>query len=153
MNKGKRIDEVITKDIVEAREVKWRVVLPESFKTFMVENNGLVPEKSILMDNGSIIEKFLCIVPRVSESQNAVDDIDVVITKYDEFMVFDEDSVGPDLIPFARVNSDKLLCLCYEDNDPVIAIWSFEGSKDFSPNYKIIYSSFDEFLYQNGLSK
>lgn len=146
MIKGKRIGETITQDIINNRETKWKVVLPESFKSFMMDNNGVIPDEQITIDSGIKLEKFLCIVPVVAESPNAVDDIDVVITKYDEYMAFSEDSVGPDLIPFARLSGDRLLCLCYEDKIPQIAIWSFEGSKDFSPNYKIIYKSFEDFL-------
>nr|WP_289773422.1 phage portal protein [Phocaeicola sartorii] len=143
--------ENITRDIINAREKKWKVVLPESFKIFMLDNNGVIPDERITIETGIALEKFLCIVPAIAESPNATDDIDVVITKYDEFMVFDEDSVGPDLIPFARLSGDKLLCLCYENKNPQIAVWSFEGSEDFSPNYKKVYSSFDEFLSANNI--
>ena len=151
MIKGKKINENITRDIINVREKKWRVVLPESFKRFMIENNGVIPDDRIIIETGIALEKFLCIVPVIAESSNAAEDIDVVITKYDEYMVFNEDSVGPDLIPFARLSGDKLLCLCYENKNPQIAVWSFEGSEDFSPNYKKIYSSFDEFLSSNSI--
>ena len=43
MIKGKKINENITRDIINVREKKWRVVLPESFKRFMIENNGVIP--------------------------------------------------------------------------------------------------------------
>ncbi len=151
MIKGEKISENITIDIINAREKKWKVVLPESFKKFMLDNNGIIPDERITIKTGIALEKFLCIVPVIAESPNATDDIDVVIAKYDEFMVFDEDSVGPDLIPFARLSGDKLLCLCYEDKNPQIAVWSFEGSEDFVPNYKKVYSSFDEFLIANNI--
>ena len=143
--------ENITRDIINAREKKWKVVLPESFKIFMLDNNGVIPDERITIETGIALEKFLCIVPAIAESPNATDDIDVVITKYDEFMVFDEDSVGPDLIPFARLSGDKLLCLCYENKNPQIAVWSFEGSEDFFFFFKKVYSSFDEFLSANNI--
>lgn len=40
---------------------------------------------------------------------------------------------------------------CYEDKNPQIVVWSLEGSKDFSPNYKRVYDSFDEFLSANNI--
>lgn len=151
MIKGKKINENITRNIIDAREKKWKVVLPQGFKIFMLDNNGVIPDKRITIEKDIILEKFLCIVPEIAKSPNAEDDIDVVITKYDEFMVFSENSVGPDLVPFARLSGDKLLCLCYEDKNPQIVVWSLEGSKDFSPNYKKVYDSFDDFLSANNI--
>ena len=59
MIKGKKISENITRDIINAREKKWKVVLPESFKIFMLDNNGVIPDERITIETGIALEKFL----------------------------------------------------------------------------------------------
>lgn len=146
MIKGKKIDVSISNELLEIREKRWHKKLPIQFKNFVRENNGLIPEKRIILPDGSGIERFLCIHPLLSDSEEGYNDIDVILTKYDEFMVFSEDTVGYDLIPFAKLDRDKLLCLCYTDIDPCVVIWSYEGSNEFQPNYLVIYGSFAEFI-------
>lgn len=141
-----KIEEVVTEDLIATREKKWRKQLPDSFKSFIVNNNGGIPNEKIVIKGKWNIERFLCIVPKISESSNGEYDISAVLTKYDEFMVFDADTVGYDLIPFAQLNHDSLLCLCYADENPMVVVWQLEGSKEFKPNYLKVYDSFDEFL-------
>ncbi|MDD6208181.1 MAG: SMI1/KNR4 family protein, partial [Clostridiales bacterium] len=131
---------------LELREKRWKKTLPESFKTFIKDNNGGIPESNMVVGNKWNIERFLCIVPKISESENGAFDIDAVITRYDEFMVFDGDSLGYDLIPFAQLNHDSLLCLCYDNSTPTIVIWQLEGSEEFKPNYSKCYDSFEDFI-------
>lgn len=141
-----RIEEVVTEDMIETREKKWRKHLPDSFKDFIINNNGGIPDEKIVIKGKWSIERFLCIVPKISASTNGEFDISAVITKYDEFMVFDGDTLGYDLIPFAQLNHDSLLCLCYSEENPVVVVWQLEGSEEFKPNYLKVYDSFEEFL-------
>lgn len=138
------------------REKRWKKKLPESFKSFFKDYNGAVPEKPIKIDEKNVIERFLCIVPDIGNSENGHYDMDAVITRYDEFMVFDGDSKGYDLIPFARLNHDSLLCLCYDTVSPCVAVWQLQGSEEFKPNYNKKYVSFDAFVsnvIQSGAEK
>jgi hypothetical protein len=140
------IDEMVTDELIALREKRWRKKLPNSFKSFIKDNNGGIPTKEMIVKDKWVIERFLCIVPKISDSKNGNWDIDAVITKYDEFMVFDKDSLGYDLIPFAQLNHDSLLCLCYENEEPSVVIWQLEGSSEFNPRYIKIYDNFLVFL-------
>lgn len=144
--KGNIIDSKVTDDLINIREKRWNKTLPCSFKEFFKENNGIIPETRVMLEDNLMIERFLCILPSVSQSEEGINDIDAVLTKFDAYMVFSEDTIGYDLIPFAKLNRDKLLCLCYEKETPSICVWRQEGSKEFAPNYTIKYNSFDEFL-------
>lgn len=136
----------VTDDVILAREKKWRKTLPDAFKAFLKANNGGIPETPIQIEGKWTLERFLCLVPKLSESEYGAYDIGAVITENDAFMVFDGDTLGYDLIPFARLNHDSLLCLCYETETPSVAVWQLEGSQEFKPNYHKCYESFSAFL-------
>lgn len=138
--------DVVTDEFIDKREKRWKKALPDSFRQFIKENNGGIPAETIVIDKNWTIERFFCMIPKISESENGEYDIDAVITKYDEFMVFDGDTKGYDLIPFAQLNHDSLLCLCYDREIPSVVVWQLEGSEEFRPNYKRIQESFDDFL-------
>ena len=144
--KGKTIDFKLSDRDIENREKNWRKVLPKEFVEFIKNHNGLIPDERIFIQNGICIENFLCLVDNISESEYSQNDIDVIISKYDEFMVFSEDTIGTDLIPFAKLSKDKLLCLCYKHENPSVVIWSFEGSGEFDPNIEEYSNDFGEFL-------
>lgn len=143
---GKIIDSVVTDELLSIREKRWHKKFPDSFKVFLKTYNGLIPEQRISLGNDIVVERFLCVLPSISQSDEGYYDIDAILTKYDAFMVFSEDTLGYDLIPFAMLNRDKILCLCYEQSVPSVCIWSYEGSNEFKPNYSVVYSSFEEFL-------
>ena len=48
--------------------------------------------------------------------------------------------------PFAQLNHDSLLCLCYEAEEPSVVVWQLEGSQEFRPKYTKCYDSFSAFL-------
>mgnify|MGYP001027374736 FL=1 len=140
------IEEKVTDELIAAREKRWKKTLPLAFQAFLKENNGGIPAEKTEVGRQWVIERFLCMVSNLSESAEGYWDIDAVLTKYDEFMVFDEDSVGYDLIPFAQLNHDSLLCLCYETEEPSVVVWQLEGSQEFRPKYTKCYDSFSAFL-------
>jgi hypothetical protein len=140
------VDENVTNEMLALREKNWRKELPSTFKTFIRSCNGGIPETKITIGEKWYIERFLCIVPDLSESPNGEYDIDAVITKYDEFMVFDEDTLGYDLIPFAQLNHDSLLCLCYDTLTPSVVVWQLEGSEEFKPKYSKCFDTFEQFM-------
>ncbi len=137
---------IITDEMVSEREKRWNVVLPKSFVDFIKTNNGAIPQQKIVIKEGLIVERFFCIVPSVSDSIDGEYDIDCIITKYDIYMVFDGDTVGSNLIPFAQLNHDCLLCLCYKDGTITVVVWKLAGSKEFDPNIEVLYESFEDFL-------
>ena len=106
------IPEAVTDELIQAREKSWRKTLPADFKNFIKANNGGIPDAPVRIDEKWTVERFLCLVPKISESEYGSLDISAVITSYDEFMVFSGDTLGYDLIPFARLSGDSLLCLC-----------------------------------------
>lgn len=142
---GKTSNSTVTDELLDIREKRWHKILPNAFKSFIKNHNGLIPDKRISIDDSIVVEQFLCILPSV-QLEDGDNDIDVVLTKFDSFMVFSEDTIGYDLIPFAKLNRDRLLCLCYENEEPSVCVWSFEGSSDFKPNYSVRYNSFEAFL-------
>lgn len=143
------VDDKLTDELIASREKGWRKTLPAAFKEFLKKNNGGIPLDRIVVGGKWVIERFLCVVPKISESADGSLDIDAVITKYDEFMVLDENSLGYDLIPFALLNHDSLLCLCYETKEPSVVVWQLEGSQEFRPRYTECYASFPAFLEAN----
>lgn len=136
----------LTDELIASREKRWRKTLPGAFKAFLRKNNGGIPLDRIVVGDKWVIERFLCVVPKISESADGSLDIDAVITKYDEFLVLDENALGCDLIPFAQLNHDSLLCLCYETKEPSVVVWQLEGSREFQPRYTRCFASFSAFL-------
>ncbi len=139
------IPEAVTDELIQAREKSWRKTLPADFKNFIKANNGGIPDAPVRIDEKWTVERFLCLVPKISESEYGSLDISAVITSYDEFMVFSGDTLGYDLIPFARLSGDSLLCLCYETAVPSVAVWQLQGSKEFDPNYHKCFETFSDF--------
>ena len=140
------IKETISDELLNGREKRWRKELPLSFKEFIKQNNGGVPLEKIQLNDKLFIERFYGMVSNVSDSENGMYDIDYIISKNDVYMVFDEDTVGADLIPFAQLNHDAMLCLCYKTSKPSVVIWRMEGSSEFNPNVEKIYESFEDFV-------
>ena len=140
------IQENITEELMKKRECVWRRKLPDSFKDFILKNNGGIPAERIVINDKYFIERFLGMVSNVSESKDGVYDINYIISKNDVYMVFDEDTIGTDLIPFAQLNHDAMLCLCYKNETPSVVIWSLDGSLEFNPNIEKVFESFDAFL-------
>lgn len=140
------VSSMISDELIQLREKRWRKELPDTFKQFLKQNNGAIPEKQIKISNDLVIERFLCLVQNIKDTDDGFWDIDVVISKYDVYLAFSEDSVGADLIPFAQLNHDSYLCLCYRDQLPTVVIWDFSNSKPFNPSIKEYSKSFEEFL-------
>lgn len=142
----------ITDELLRVREKRWKKTLPLEFKAFFKENNGGIPETAIIISENLRIERFLCMVPKPTETDDGYYDIDAVISQYDSYMAFSEDSVGADLIPFAQLNYDNYLCLCYKDrNNPMVAIWNREKSRQFKPYIEKYSDDFHVFLKTIGL--
>ena len=141
---------LLTDALLQEREVAWKVRLPEDYKEFIKNENGLIPSKRYFHfgNNEKVIDRFLAILAISGEKPEEVYDIGVVSTQLEGRIVFDEDYVGMQLIPIAALYGGDFLCLNYvEDTDnPSICIWYHEESYELEPAIEFLANNFTEFL-------
>ena len=139
-----------TDALLQEREVAWRVKLPDDYKEFIKNENGLIPSKRYFHfgNNEKVIDRFLAILAISGEKAEEAYDIGVVSTQLEGRIVFDEDNVGMQLIPIAALYGGDFLCLNYvEDPDnPNICIWYHEESYELEPAIEFLANNFTEFL-------
>lgn len=139
-----------TEELFLKKEKMWRVKLPEDYKQFIQQSNGLIPQKRYFnfKNNEKVIERFLAILT-ISGDRIVEDyDIGVVTTQLDGRIVYDEDYVGLHLIPIAALFGGDFICLNYfnQKSYPTICIWSSEESDEFQPTTEFLANNFTEFL-------
>ena len=139
-----------TDALLQEREVVWRVKLPDDYKEFIKNENGLIPSKRYFhfRNNEKVIDRFLAILAISGEKSEEAYDIGVVSTQLEGRIVFDEDSVGMQLIPIAALFGGDFLCLNYaeEAEHPSICIWYHEESYELEPAIEFVANNFTEFL-------
>ena len=139
-----------TDALLHEREVAWRVKLPDDYKEFIKNENGLIPSKRYFhfRHNEKVIDRFLAILAISGEKSEEAYDIGVVSTQLEGRIVFDEDSVGMQLIPIAALFGGDFLCLNYaeEAEHPSICIWYHEESYELEPAIEFVANNFTEFL-------
>ena len=139
-----------TDALLQEREVAWKVQLPEDYKKFIKNENGLIPSKRYFHfgNNEKVIDCFLAILAISGEKPEEVYDIGVVSTQLEGRIVFDEDYVGMQLIPIAALFGGGFLCLNYieDPENPGICIWHHEESYELEPAIEFVADSFTEFL-------
>ena len=139
-----------TDALLQEREVVWRVKLPDDYKEFIKNENGLIPSKRYFhfRHNEKVIDRFLAILAVSGEKAEEDYDIGVVSTQLEGRIVFDEDSVGMQLIPIAALFGGDFLCLNYaeEAEHPSICIWYHEESYELEPAIEFVANNFTEFL-------
>ena len=128
----------------------WKVKLPDDYKEFIKKENGVIPSKRYFhfRHNEKVIDRFLAILAVSGEKAEEAYDIGVVSTQLEGRIVFDEDSVGMQLIPIAALFCGDFLCLNYvEDPEhPSICIWYHEESYELDPAIEFVANNFTEFL-------
>ena len=69
-----------TDALLQEREVAWKVRLPEDYKEFIKNENGLIPSKRYFHfgNNEKVIDRFLAILAISGEKPEEVYDIGVV---------------------------------------------------------------------------
>ena len=131
-------------------EVAWKVRLPDDYKEFIKNENGLMPSKRYFHfgDNEKVIDRFLAILAISGEKPEVVYDIGVVSTQLEGRIVFDEDYVGMQLIPIAALFGGDFVCLNYvkDSENPSICIWYHEESYELEPAIELVANNFAEFL-------
>ena len=139
-----------TDALLQEREVVWRVKLPDDYKEFIKNENGLIPSKRYFhfRHNEKVIDRFLAILAISGEKSEEAYDIGVVSTQLEGRIVFDEDSFGMQLIPIAALFGGDFLCLNYaeEAEHPSICIWYHEESYELEPAIEFVANNFTEFL-------
>ena len=138
-----------TDALLQEREVAWKVQLPEDYKKFIKNENGLIPSKRYFHfgNNEKVIDCFLAILAISGEKPEEVYDIGVVSTQLEGRIVFDEDYVGMQLIPIAALFGGDFLCLNYieDPENPSICIWHHEESYELEPAIEFVANNFTEF--------
>lgn len=139
-----------TDALLQEREVAWKVRLPEDYKEFIKNENGLIPSKRYFHfgNNEKVIDRFLAILAISGEKAEEVYDIGVVSTQLEGRIVFDEDYVGMQLIPIAALFGGDFVCLNYvkDSENPSICIWYHEESYELEPAIELVANNFAEFL-------
>ena len=139
-----------TDALLQEREVAWKVRLPEDYKEFIKNENGLIPSKRYFHfgNNEKVIEHFLAILAISGEKAEEAYDIGVVSTQLEGRIVFDEDYVGMQLIPIAALFGGDFVCLNYieDPENPSMCIWYHEESYELEPAIEFVADSFTEFL-------
>ena len=139
-----------TDALLQEREVAWRVKLPGDYKEFIKKKNGVIPSKRYFHfgHNEKVIDRFLAILAISGEKAEEAYDIGVVSTQLEGRIVFDEDSVGMQLIPIVALYGGDFLCLNYLEDaeNPSICIWYHEESYELEPAIEFLANNFAEFL-------
>ena len=139
-----------TDALLQEREVAWKVRLPEDYKEFIKNENGLIPSKRYFHfgNNEKVIDRFLAILAISGEKPEEVYDIGVVSTQLEGRIVFDEDYVGMQLIPIAALFGGDFVCLNYvkDSENTSICIWYHEESYELEPAIELVANNFAEFL-------
>ena len=139
-----------TDELLQEREVAWRVKLPDDYKEFIKRKNGFRPSKNLfsLTNRSFLIERFLSILENTKDNPLGMYDIDVVMSQLDERLFVHEDILGFELIPIVALYGGDFLCLNYlEDTEnPSICIWYHEESYELEPAIELVAINFTEFL-------
>lgn len=139
-----------TDALLHEREVAWKVRLPDDYKEFIKNDNGLIPSKRYFHfgNNEKVVERFLCVLENTKDNPLGMYDIDVVMSQLDERLFVHEDIFGFELIPIVALFGGDFVFLNYvEDSEnPRICIWYYEESYELEPAIELVANNFTEFL-------
>lgn len=137
-------------ELIEEHEAFWSLTLPESFKEFMKNYNGVKVEGATFECNNRVyaIERFLCVIDDVEKHLEGIYDMDVVFSQIGDRLTDNEDLVGAEMLPIACVFAGDFICLNFRNNriNPSVCVWSHEESGEFSPVTFEVSEDFDGFL-------
>lgn len=138
-----------TLELVIEKEKKWRVNLPEEYKEFILQYNGAIPcYKSFLCSDCNYeVERFLCILKNLNEHEFGWCDISAVESQIGERLTSNEDLIGIELLPIAKLLKNDYLCLDFGKSElnPSICVWSNEESGEFEPVTYWVANNFKDF--------
>lgn len=149
IKKGSIVYPLPSNELLEEKEKKWHLVLPEDYKKFIKDFNGSEPINDTFMHNDYdySIERFLCILKDVRSSEYGEYDISVVDTQIGERLTDNEDLIGIEVLPIAELYGGDMICLDFRETPdaPTVCIWDSEESDEFAPVTYEIAKSFTEF--------
>ena len=139
-----------TDELLADKERKWRLVLPDDYREFIVNYNGGVPNEKTFVcnDHEYAVTRFLCILKSVQDTPNGWYDISVVESQIGERLTDNEDLIGVEVLPIAELFAGDYACLDYRKDKerPSVCVWSHEESGEFAPvTYKVA-DKFTEFV-------
>ena len=139
-----------TDELLQEREVAWKIRLPDDYKNFIMRKNGFRPSKNLfsLKNRFFLTERFLCVLENTKDNPLGVYDIDVVMSQLDERLFVHENILGFELVPIAALFGGDFLCLNYieDPENPSICIWYHEESYELEPAIEFVANNFTEFL-------
>lgn len=139
-----------SEDLIKQHEKYWRLKLPESFLNFIKINNGAEVEEATFEYRSRIyaIERFLCMLDDIENNPNGIYDMDVVLSRIEERLNYNEDLLGAEVLPISAVFAGDFVCLDFRDDkeNPAVCVWSHEEAAEFEPVFYIIADNFTEFL-------
>ena len=139
-----------TDALLQETETVWKVQLPDDYREFIKNENGLIPSKRYFHfgNNEKVIDRFLCVLENSKNNPLGMYDIDVVMSQLDERLFAHEDILGFELIPIAALFGGDFVCLNYVEDpeNPSMCIWYHEESYELEPAIEFLANSFTEFL-------
>lgn len=139
-----------SEELIAEEEKMWNVKLPSSYRKFIINNNGGIPEKKFFRCNNHeyCIDRFLCILKETENNAYGSYDIDVVLTQIEDRLTDNEDLIGCELLPIAQLFAGDYLCINFNNGniEPSICVWSHEESGELEPVFYNTFKSFEELL-------
>ena len=137
------------KSLIEEEEKFWHIKLPKDYLDFIMRYNGGEHIQDTLTHNDYEynIERFLCILDDVENSEYGEYDIGVVEGEIGEMLTDNEDLIGIEVLPIAELYGGDMVCLDFRKNPeaPTVCIWNSEESDEFEPVTYEVAKSFTEF--------
>ena len=138
-----------TKALIEEEEGFWHIKLPKDYLDFIMHYNGGEPvQDTFLCDEYEYgIDRFLCILDDVEDSEYGEYDIGVVEGEIGEMLTDNEDLIGIEVLPIAELYGGDMVCLDFRKNPkaPTVCVWDSEESDEFEPVTYEVAKSFTEF--------
>ncbi len=137
-------------NLIKEEEKFWRIKLPKDYMDFIMKYNGGEPDQDAFIHNKYEynIERFLCILEDVENSEVGEYDISVVEGEIGERLTENEDLIGIEVLPIAELYGGDMICLDFRKTPdaPTVCIWDSEESDEFAPVTYEVAKSFTEFL-------
>ncbi len=136
--------------LIESREKKWNLRLPEDYRAFLMNYGGCKVVENAFDDASGIdyaVDRFLTILADY-KNDNGWYDISVVRSPISWRLTANEDLIGVEMLPIAVLFAGDLLCLDFRETPeaPTVCVWYHEESGDFDPVTSTVAQSFTEFL-------
>lgn len=150
INEDSIIKPIPTNEIIDNEERLWNIKLPNEYVLFIQNYNGCIPNKRTFFCQNKeyLLERFLCILEQTENHSFGSYDIDVVLTQIEDRLTDNEELVGVEVLPIAKLVTRDYLCLDYRENkqQPKIILWDNEESGDLEPVFYKVTKSFEEFI-------